>query len=112
MDWRLYCVIDNKDGRDITEDILSIYKNEESYRYCITFVNSPIEFKYSLGRITYIEEPKQLAVDNRLVFIKGKLQPEIKEILHFDSWCKVIYFDDKKATVPVSSIQFVKDKRT
>ncbi|MGN1190399.1 MAG: AAA domain-containing protein [Candidatus Ornithospirochaeta sp.] len=112
MDWRLYCVIDNKDGRDITEDILSIYKNEESYRYCITFVNSPIEFKYSLGRITYIEEPKQLAVDNRLVFIKGKLQPEIKEILHFDSWCKVIYFDDKKATVPFSSIQFVKDKRT
>lgn len=111
MDWQTICIIDNKDDRDITEDVLSIRKDETTSRYCITFANSSTEFQYSLNRITYLKNPKQLDVRDKLLFIKGKLQPEIKTILRFNDWCKILYFDDIRSTVPYSDLQFIKDRR-
>ena len=111
MDWRLYCIIDNKEDKDITEDILNISKDTSSSRYSITFEDSPIEFQYSLDRITFLDNPNNLDISDDLVFIRGKLQPEIIEIIQFDSWCKIKYFDEKKSTVPFSSIQFIRNER-
>ena len=112
MDWRTICIIDDKDGRDITEDVLSIRKDESTSRYHITFANSSTEFQYGLNRITYLKDPMQLDISNMLIFIRGKLQPEIKTILRFNNWCKILYFDDIKSTVPYADIQFIKDRRT
>ena len=111
MDWRLYCIIDNKEDKDITEDILNISKDTSSSRYSITFEDSPIEFQYSLDRITFLDNPNKLDISDDLVFIRGKLQPKIIEIIQFDSWCKIKYFDEKKSTVPFSSIQFIRNER-
>ena len=111
MDWRLYCIIDNKQDKDITEDILNISKDTSSSRYSITFEDSPIEFQYSLDRITFLDNPNKLDISDDLVFIRGKLQPDIIEIIQFDSWCKIKYFDEKKSTVPFSSIQFIRNER-
>jgi len=111
MDWQTICIIDNKDGRDITEDVLSIRRDESTSRYCITFANSSTEFQYGLNRITYLKNPKQLDVSDKLLFIKGKLQPEIKTILRFTDWCKILYFDNIRSTVPYTDMQFIKDRR-
>lgn len=84
MDWQTICIIDNKDGKDITDDVLSIRRDDYTSRYCITFANSSIEFQYGLNRITYLKNPKQLDVRGNLIFIQGKLHPEIKMILRFN----------------------------
>ena len=111
MDWETICIIDNKEGRDITEDVLSIRKDEATSRYCITFANNPTEFQYGLSRITYHKNPKQLDVSDKLLFIKGKLQPKIKTILRFNDWCKILYFDDIRSTVPYADMQIIMDRR-
>ena len=107
MDWRLYCIIDNKQDKDITEDILNISKDTSSSRYSITFEDSPIEFQYSLDRITFLDNPNNLDISDDLVFIRGKLQPEIIEIIQFDSWCKIKYFDEKKTFKQIAEIEGV-----
>ena len=71
MDWPLYCVIDNKDDKDITEDILCIRKDASSSRYSIIFTNNPTEFHFSLDRITFLDKPNMLDISDKLVFIKG-----------------------------------------
>ena len=111
MDWPLYCVIDNKDDKDITEDILCIRKDASSSRYSIIFTNNPTEFHFSLDRITFLDKPNMLDISDKLVFIKGKLQPEINKIIQFDSWCKIKYFDGKRSTVPFSYIQLITNER-
>ncbi len=112
MDWHNVCVIDKKDNRDITEDIQEIRKDVDSSRYHIIFNRSQTEFHYSFSRIAYLDKPTHIDIRNMLVFSKGKLQPEIKEMIRFDEWCRILYFDDVLSTVPYEDLQFVKDKRS
>ena len=65
MDWPLYCVIDNKDDKDITEDILCIRKDASSSRYSIIFTNNPTEFHFSLDRITFLDKPNMLDISDK-----------------------------------------------
>ena len=111
MDWRKYCIIDTSDDRDITEDVVSIFRDKDISRYRITFAKTNKEFPYGFGRIFYSSEPSPLESSNKLVFIRGKLQPEIKELIRFDEWCKVLYSNGKKRHVRFSDIQFISDKR-
>lgn len=112
MDWQSVCIIDNKDGRDITERVVSIEKDCSISRYRVVFDNSPKEFQYGFNRITYHDDPVQVNVKDKLFFSKGKLQPEIKTILIFGEWCKIQYFDDVISTVPFTNLQYVRDKRS
>lgn len=112
MDWQSVCIIDNKDGRDITERVVSIEKDCSISRYRVVFDNSPKEFQYGFNRISYYDEPIPINVKDKLFFSKGKLQPEIKAILVFGEWCKIQYFDDVISTVPFTNLQYVRDKRS
>ncbi len=112
MDWQTICIIDNKDGKDITDDVLSIRRDDYTSRYCITFANSSIEFQYGLNRITYLKNPIQLDLHGNLIFIQGKLHPEIKMILRFNNWCKILNCNGTRSTIPYTDIQFIKDRRT
>lgn len=111
MDWRKYCIIDTSDYRDITEDVVSIFRDKAISRYRITFAKGPKEFSYGFGRIFFSSEPTPLELSNKLVFIKGKFQSQIKELIRFNEWCKVHFNDDRKRTVRLSEIQFISDRR-
>ena len=111
MDWKKVCIIDNKDQHDITGDVLSIEKDYTISRYKVVFVNNPTGFEYSFNRISYYDNPEQVDIEYKLVFIKGKLQPAIKTILLFGGWFKVQYFDDVVSTVKYTDLQLVSDKR-
>ena len=112
MDWRTVCIIDNQEQKDITGDVLSIDKDEEASRYRIVFKNSPKEFLYGFARISYLEKPETISTEGKLVFSKGKLQPDIKKILRFGDWCRIQYFDDVLSTVRYSDLLFIQDKRS
>ena len=77
MVWRKYCIIDNLGDRDITEDVVSIFRDKAISRYRITFSKGHKEFSYGFGRIFFSSEPTPLELSNKLVFIKGKFQPQI-----------------------------------
>lgn len=111
MDWKSACIIDNKDCTDITEDVVSIKKDSKTSRFCIVFENSDKEFHYSLDRITYVKSYTALDTKDRFVFIKGRLQHEVKEIIRFEGWCKVMYFDCTKTTVSINDILLIKNTR-
>ena len=111
MDWRKVCIIDNKDQHDITGDVTTIEKDYSISRYKVVFENNPMEFQYGFNRISYYDNPEQVDIECKLVFIKGKFQPDIKSILLFGGWYKVQYFNDAISTVKYTDLRFVSDKR-
>ena len=112
MDWHTVCIIDNQEQKDITRDVVSIKKDVRASRYRIVFEKSPKEFLYGFARISYLENPETIETEGKLIFSKGKLQPEIKTILRFGDWCRIQYFDDKLSTVRSSDLLFVQDKKS
>ncbi len=112
MDWESFCIIDNKENKDITEDVINIDKDDAASRYKIRFYNNETTlFSYSLNRITYLKDPVAKDIGDQIVFVNGKIQSNIKAIIQFDSWCKLLYCDGQKRTVPYSSINFIKNIR-
>ena len=111
MDWRSVCIIDLKETKDITERVVSIEKDYAKSRYRVVFEDDSKEYDYAFNRIYYNDKPVDVKTEGKLVFVKGKLQPEIKTILRFGKWCKIQYFDDVLSTVNELDIQFVDDKR-
>ena len=92
MDWESFCIIDrNRNNEDITERIASIERVEETSRYTIIFNESDNPFNYGFARISFNKKPEEIKVENQLVFIEGRLYSNVKRIIRFGSWCKVLY---------------------
>ena len=81
MDWESFCIIDNKENKDITEDVINIDKDDAASRYKIRFYNNEATlFSYSLNRITYLKDPVAKDIGDQIVFVNGKIQSNIKAI--------------------------------
>ena len=117
MDWESFCIIDrNRNNEDITERIASIERVEETSRYTIIFNESDNPFNYGFARISFNKKPEEIKVENQLVFIEGRLYSNVKRIIRFGSWCKVLYsrFDtgeDEKITFPYEELTLISDRR-
>ena len=111
MDWHSVCIIDFKDDKDITSRVVSIEKDYAKSRYRVVFEDDSKEYDYAFNRIYFYDKPVEVKTEGKLVFVKGKLQPEIKTILRFGKWCKIQYFDNVLSAVNELDIQFVDDKR-
>lgn len=111
MDWQNVCIIDLKETKDITSRVVSIEKDYAKSRYRVVFEDDSREFDYAFNRIYYHDKPTEVKTEGKLVFVKGKLQPEIKTLLRFGRWCKIQYFDDVLSAVNELDIQFVDDGR-
>ena len=111
MDWHSVCIIDLKETKDITSRVVFIEKDYAKSRYRVVFEDDSKEYDYAFNRIYYYDKPVEVKTEGKLVFVKGKLQPEIKTILRFGRWCKIQYFDDIISTANELDIQFVDDGR-
>ena len=112
MDWHSVCIIDLKETKDITSKVVSIEKDYAKSRYRVVFEDDSKEYDYAFNRIYFYDKPVEVQTEGKLVFVKGKLQPEIKTILRFGKWCKIQFFDDVLSAVNELDILFVDDKRT
>ncbi len=111
MDWKKYCVIDNKTNKDITDRIRKMHTNRLISRYIIYFYNREKEYEYSFDRLTCLKNPKVVDPTDMFVFIKGVLAADILLILKFSDWFKIQYSDGKLQTVREKDIQFIKDRK-
>ena len=78
-------------GEDITEKLASCVFDVETGRWQITYVGSGKIYNPNRANLTWHKNPAQIAPDSVALYIQGKLQTDIKSILDFGPYVRLIF---------------------
>lgn len=110
MDCRKFCIIDigKETEQDLTGRIKIIEKDFSKSEYNIVFSDNK-NYSYGFDRIIFLDNPSPVEIENQLVFVKGELKTDVKEILDFKQRYKVIYSNGQQQAIRINELQIVKD---
>ena len=87
MDQRQHLVIIK--GEDKTEDVKSVFLKENIKE--VTYNSGVKKYPYLENNVQVFSKPKCIAISNRSVTTGGDILTNVKEILDFQDWVKVIH---------------------
>ena len=102
MDIERYLII--LKGEDKTDKIRS-YENTRDGKVNVRFYKSDKIYSYSKSNFQFYSNPIEINIDeNSKTLVSGDIF-NVKKILKFDSYCKIIFNDDSYKTVPTGSLR-------
>lgn len=103
FDKKLHCYIDK------AKDILHIEYDSFAKKYNITY-NSGKSYVYNESSINWLTDPMNLDVLDKIVYFQNKRLYNIKEILKFGSWIKIVFDNNTIHSYPVDKIKIVRNR--
>lgn len=102
MDIERYLII--LKGEDKTDKIRS-YENTRDGKVNVRFYKPDKIYSYSKSNFQFYSNPIEINIDeNSKTLVSGDIF-NVKKILKFDSYCKIIFNDDSYKTVPTGSLR-------
>ena len=99
-----------KDYVDKSADILHIESDKINRKYHITFTSGGT-YSYNYSSVEWRRNPTVVDIENKLVFWRGQLLDNIKVMLQFENWFKIVFSNNSVHTYNASQVRFVKDFR-
>lgn len=98
-------------GEDKT-DVVKSYENIENWRVRVTFCNKEKAYTYSKKNFQFYSNPVEINIDsNSKTLIDGDIF-NVKKILKFDSYCRIIFNNETFKTVPIGNLKLTEKKGT
>lgn len=90
-------------NEDKTENVLD-YKRIDGYKVAVRFKNSPKPYTYLKSDFKFYSNPTEINIDdNSKTLVNGDIF-NVKKMLRFDSYCRIIFNDDSSKVVSVGSL--------
>lgn len=102
LDKRLNCFVDK------TRDIYQIVKNEANATYEVTF-HGGYSYTYYSVNVLWLTDPKNLSISDKIVYSANKRLTNIKEILDFGKWIKIVFLNGSITSYPREKVKMIRN---
>lgn len=104
FDKRLNCYVDK------SNEISDVKYDSINCKIVITFINGKT-YEYNSTSVEWLTRPNSLEVSDKIVYFQNKRLTNIKEILDFGSWIKIIFENNSIRSYPTAYLKIVRDRK-
>lgn len=104
FDKRLNCYVDK------SNEISDVKYDSINCKIVITFINGKT-YEYNSTSIEWLTRPNNLEISDKIVYFQNKRLTNIKEILDFGSWIKIIFENNSIRSYPTEYLKIVRDRK-
>lgn len=94
---------------DKTCEIIKIENNRINAKFIITFSNGK-SYEYNKSSVEWLTNPRNIDVLDKIVYSQNKRLTNVKEILDFGSWIKIVFQNNEIRSYPLAKIKIVRNR--